>query len=227
MLGVYSFDAVPVDAADESGDHDGALLGVATALATTSGPSGCGAAIAFDPAGTGDAAWIEIPDSPDWDLRRGSVELWVRPPAAGGFAAILSRDAVGTALSGHLALFIEPDGTVWARLQSPGITAYRCAELPLTAGAWHHVGINFGPPDFELWIDGADQTSATPLVSASGTDVRCGEARANFGIDGNDNPWIVGANGARAPEGTGTPVTDFFVGGAIDELRIAPFRRNF
>lgn len=227
MLAAYSFDGPPADVTDRVGGHDGRILGAAGALRSVSSSSECGAAISFGVDDTGAAAWVELPDSPDWDLRRGSVDLWVRPPASGGFAAILTRDADGTARAGHLALFIEPDGTLWLRLQTTTATAFRCAEGPIAPGEWGHVGINFGPPDLELWLDGALQDRATPLTSASGTDVRCGELRSNAGIDGNDNPWILGGGSQRGPEGAGMPVTDLFTGGAIDELRIAPFPRAF
>lgn len=227
LVSAYSFDGDPVDATDGSGANHGIVVGAPEGLAPTTGPSGCGAALAFDPEGTGEQAWIEIPDSPDWDLRRGSLELWVRTPSTGRFAAIVSRDAQGTARSGHLALFVEPDGTLWARLQSTSATAYRCTEPPLAGDRWRKVGLNFGPPDFELWVDGAEQVRTTSFTSVSGEDVRCGDVRANWGIDGNDNPWIVGGSAGAAPEGAGAPVVDVFLGGAIDELDIAPFRRAF
>jgi hypothetical protein len=226
-IAAYGFDSSPVDALDSVGDHDGVIGGDPSGLTSVASPSGCGQAVGFDLDRTGVESWITIPDSPAWDLSRGSIDVWVRAPAdgAGAFAGILTRDAEGTTQGGHVALFIEPDGTVWARLQrNAAQVAYRCADAPIAAGEWGRVTVNFGPPDLELLVDGSVQGRATPLASASGTDVRCGEQRMNDGIAGNDNPWILGGNGARAPEGAGEPVTDFFRGGAIDELRISASR---
>ena len=217
-LAVYSFDddRGTSIASDARGAHDG-ILGDAIFV---SGPQGCGAALAFDSA----EDVVVIPDSPDFDLVEGSVDVYLRHEGTEAFRVFLSRDAVDTARAGHFTAALLADHRVAVRIQHMDLQAHVCSQ-PLTANQWHHVGINFGSPGIQIWVDGAP-SEATGESSAL---IRCGED-APLGLAGargeNDNPWYLGASRGFAPEGETVPATDPFIG-AMDHLRLSTVRRDF
>lgn len=93
------------------------------------------------------------------------------------------------------------------------------------AGRWTHIGINFGPPGAELWIDGVMATNTARLDTENGP-VDCNQ-RDSQGIDGNSNPWGFGVDTTVSANGTVEPVDRPFAGGAIDHLRISGTQRDF
>lgn len=58
--------------------------------------------------------------------------------------------------------------------------------------------------------------------------ISAGQTSLN-GVDGNDNPWLNGADGGQSPEGGGSPeeVLDWFRTGAIDQFRVSKVRRDY
>jgi hypothetical protein len=217
-VALYSMEG---DLNDATGGHNGALSGNATFEA---GEPTCGNALRIS-GGNQVQGYGMVPDSADFDLAEGSIDLWLRntvvPTRALG---VLSRDSAG-AVTGRFTLYIACDGTVVAKLDD----AYRCSAAPVTAGQWTHVGVNFGAAGFELWIDGAIQNRATPVgligQNCSQT-VNCGDA-ATGGLAGNDNPWILGASADGSVEGQGSPLSLPFRDGLLDAFRISDVRRSF
>jgi len=205
---------------DLTGAHPGSFTGAPQAV---NGPPGCGSAVRF--AG---GAWALVPDAPEWDLEEGSVDLWVRPPApsaTGSVLGVLSRDADNTARPGHLSIFYAPDGRVGVRLQTPA-SHMRCTEAAVPPGRWVHIGVNLGPPDMELYVDGVRQESTARFPLTETIVYECGTPTAS-GISGNDNPWTIGASSGGSVEGEAQPVGGFLDGGAVDQLRISRVRRAF
>jgi hypothetical protein len=201
---------------DRTGDHTMTIEGN---LPTTSGPDGCGTALVGSTLGYG-----MIPADPDWQIFDGSVDFYVRLPSppSSSRQGVLSRDAVGSTQSGHLGVYYMPTGGLVVRIQSNG-DHYICAEGPLPTSQWMHVGINLGS-GVELWIDGQRQSYTGSISFGSGTET-C-ELSPNVSINGNDNPWVVGAHSEGSSEGSATPVNGHFPG-TIDELRISNVRRDF
>jgi hypothetical protein len=209
VVALYPFDpdVDSLDLTDVVGDHAGTIGGGMAEW--VSGPAGCGTAIQFPAPVVG-----HLPDSPSWDLATGSIDLWIRAPSTPDYNdSVLSRDAGGTALPGHFLLDINMAGALSVRMQNEGGDFYYCGETPLSVGRWVHVGMNFGPPEAELWLDGEIAEGC-----AGGTD---------RGIDGNDNPWVLGANNANSSEGTSDIITNHLDGVALDHLRISSVRRDF
>lgn len=225
-VALYRFEAA-APMVDEMGVHDAMTSG--GTLGSTTGPNDCGGALAFPADGN---AFLWIADSPDWDLPDGSVDFWVRfdVDASAGFVALVTRDAGGNA-DGHFSVFRVQDGTIVARLQTVVETVHLCANTPTPEEAWTHVGVNFGAAGFELWVNGQRATRTDEVVFESPTFARtvwpCGGS-LTIGLAGNDNPWILGVNGARTDEGALTPIAgEWLREGAIDHFRVSRVRRDF
>lgn len=59
------------------------------------------------------------------------------------------------------------------------------------------------------------------------TPYACGGEVVANGIDGNANPWVIGASNTSSDEGSPDPDGLDLEGGALDELRISAVRRTF
>jgi hypothetical protein len=158
------------------------------------------------------------------------MDMYVRlpsPPSSstsnnGTEQGLLSRDAEGRTDAGHFGLFYIETGGLVARLQV-NQNHFICAEGPLPTGEWIHVGINLGT-EVELWIDG-QQSTYTGTIPWKATDVTC-ETGVSGSIQGNNNPWVIGAHSEESSEGSATPVDGHFPG-TLDEIRISNVRRDF
>jgi hypothetical protein len=207
---------------DSTGNHPAELRG--QQAQAVEGPPGCGQALAF-PAGDTATTYVELPDSPDWDLTEGAVDFWVRFDTSSAdqeTQGVLSRDAVNVELEGHLSMLRACDGSLVVRLQRAGSTHYQCSA-PIADGVWTHVGLNFGAANgLQLFVDGTVATRTDPVPCRTGT---CG-ASGPYGIDGNDNPWVIGALAWGSAEGSATPVGPG-LGGAIDHFRVSSVPRDF
>lgn len=223
LVAHYRFESPGPTIVDETGRHDGLVMG-SGALARAPGYSGM--AIEF-PIGTPPGAYVVVPDSPEFDLLEGSIDLWVRTSAQSGDLGIFSRDSTGTS-GGQIAL-VQRQSTLIVRLQRSidgggGGGAFICSE-PVPLETWVHVGINLGAPKAELWVDGIEQLS-TQSISIFGVTANCGAADARS-LVGNDDPIVLGALGVQSEAGTSDQISFGFAAGAIDELRVLRTRQDF
>ena len=231
-VALYTFDDdMEATFADSQGNNPGDLVG-GTAVDYRDGPQGCGKALSFD---ASKQIYGQIDNTADWDLPLGSVDFWVWPAdngVLGDVAGILSRDALGTVEGGHFTVYqwrhTTPD-SIMARIQSlgDGLGNPLCSTEPLQFGRWNHVGVNFGPPRTELWVNGVKTDEIMQIPGFDGVEIIDCNTPTEQGIDGNSNPWTVGVSTGLSIDG-GTdgyfrPLTD----GAIDHLRISNVRRNF
>lgn len=222
-VALWSFESGLPQLIDVADGHTGMGHG---AIAAVMGPEGCGQALRLN-ASASMPSYGQVPDSPDWDLASGSIDLWLEhgpPETTGAERAILSRDAFGTATEGHFTLVLLGDGTIVARLQRGGTDYAACSE-PVAPRTWVHVGVAFGAPELELFIDGVkatrDDTIDTPFIA----DIVCGRT-ATGGLDGNDLPWVFGATAWSSTGGTDPP-SAYLAPAAIDHVRISRVRRDF
>jgi hypothetical protein len=204
---------------DTAGHQDGVVLNGTSELGA--GPTGCGRAFEL---GT-DTRYITLPDFPGWDLRAGSIDFWFRVPGTfSGALGILSRDMLGTDTPGYISFWLAPDRTVVARLQAPEGSSTRCSATALANGAWAKVGFNFGPEGTELSVNG--ELAARTGDSGVPTVVPLCNTDTTGGIFGNDLPWALGFDSARAT-GPLQGLDLHFSGGAIDAFRVSNVRRKF
>lgn len=192
LVASWMFDAEPATDAfsDATGSHPGMVVGGEAMW--EEGPFGCGDAFGTD----GMVPYGEVPHSPDFDLSAGSLRAWVRFDADLLSQGVWSRDANGTTFPGHLTLSRDAMDVVNARIQNVAGEITRCTTGAVTGGQWHEVIVRWGPPDFELVVDGiiAEDALCDVGVNASG-------------IVGNMNPWVIGARSSSSEEGMATPIT--------------------
>ena len=159
------------------------------------------------------------------------MDLWIRLESVpqDGVYGVLSRDADQTTASpGHLSLFrLREQNRDYLALRilegasKEGGTL--CTQEPIEDDYWHHVAFNFGGDQpAELFVDGVRSNGGG--ASASGPVV-CGTP-SRLGIDGTDEPWVLGALGLWSEGGKTVPSTGGF-GGSIATLRISQIRRVF
>ncbi len=185
-------------------------------------PGVCGSALSFS---TGER--LVIPDAPEWDLDSGSFDLWILPlgGAPTRMQGILSRDATGRDFPGHIAFIRASSGQVGVRIQGQASVAVVCSDDAVLTDRWTHVGVNWGPPTVELFVDGVAQ-DGTGILEVSDIAQRTCGVHSAASITGNDNPWILGVNGTATSPGSSDP-TDFPFHGHLDEFRISSERRDF
>lgn len=205
--------------------------------------SPCGGALYFPatgPLGADDEPAPDhalVPAHPLWELASGSIDVWLRfkPLTAKGSYGIISRDSRGPG-AGHLTAYrVHGDSgdTIAVRLQGldgsngTGDTASTCVSTPVATEAWHHLGVNFGGGSApEVYLDGqrARPADEQPLPS---TSISCAtEARETGGIDGNREPWVLGASSEHSQPGAADPSLGG-MGGWLAALRISRVRRDF
>lgn len=188
--------------AEDSGrhDHDGIYQGGASAGGTgwraDQGEKGA----VLD--GVDD--YIEIPNDPDFSLQNGTVSLRFNADSIGRDQTLVSRDHQNLGDGGHLRVLVTSSGAIQVRLQDTSSSHFATSASGIvTPGAWQHVAVTFGANGLELYVDGVIQASN----SFTG------------GIDGNAQPWILGADQWTSAQGTTNDLNNFF-DGQIDEFAL-------
>jgi hypothetical protein len=219
-VALYRFDSTG-DVSDDAGDHDGALQG--GPILAPEGQPGCDRAAGFP---DGSESILVVPDSDDFDLQVGSIDLLVRVPAVGVEMGIVSRDADDANQPGHFTIVLDDTGRFVARLQADSGQDVICSDASAVPGEWHHLAINFGAPGADLYLDGVRGDGEDPVTILGNQDFVCNQPHLE-GIDGNDAPWVFGADNSPSADGQTDQPRSFFSGGAIDHVRISRVRRNF
>ncbi len=206
-------------AMDETGNHHGTIQG-ASVQSVDEGP--CASALAF----TSPNTYIRIDDSPTWELESGSIDLWVRIPENNEVIGLVSKDAANSAEPGHFSLIQSTDGRIAVRGQTTTTSSMVCSDAPVTAESWIHIGVNFGSPGNQLWIDGVPQNGTGSVFVSDGGLAPC-VGVLGLPIAGNSNPWVVGASAIVSADGSAEPADGYLEGGAMAQFRIGSVRRDF
>jgi len=149
---------------------------------------------------------VLIPDNPAFQLTRGTISVRINTDdiSTAGDDTIFSRDSETFDGGGHVTATVLGDGSVEVRLQSASSNVYlNSGPGTITDGQWHHVAVSFGPEGLALYVDGV----------AVDSDPHTG------GIDGNNEPWVIGASQVYSGDGTAVNLRDHF-GGRIDEFAL-------
>jgi Concanavalin A-like lectin/glucanases superfamily len=105
----------------------------------------------------GRSSWLTVPASPSLNLAPGmTLEAWVKPRAASGRRAVITKQGRGRAAYAlHAA---TPRGAVaQAVTLRKGRKAVRAATVPL--GKWTHLAATYGPARLRLYVDGNEVAS--------------------------------------------------------------------
>jgi hypothetical protein len=220
-LALYTFDTAK-PAVDSAGTQDGTLQGAGHQLVDSL--AGCGKALQLAGAVTN---YVEVPHSPVFEVDSGSLDLLVRfdDISATNGQTLVAKDSVGD-LPGHLSLFASCGGRIVVRIQGSGSEVYFCS-VPVSAGKWYHVGVNFGANGLELWVAGvrASYTGGVTWGESCQFNNVCGGAWTK-GIVGNKEPWVFGVGSMTSKAGQPTP-TDSPLKGTLDSIRLSSVRRMF
>lgn len=182
-------------ARDSAGNHDGRYKDGADAEAAEGAVSGSVAD--FD----GHNDYIKIDHDNDLELDSGTFVLWFNTENAEHKQGLFSKDSHGYDDGGHLTGFVD-DGQVEVRLQS-GHNSYWVKGGDVSSGGWHQMAFSFGPSGMRLYLDGQ-------LVD---TDNYTG------GLDGNEEPLVLGANSWWSSDESANNLSDFFKG-KMDDVAI-------
>jgi hypothetical protein len=158
-----------------------------------------GAGLVFD----GADDYIEVADSPMFQLSEGTVSTWFMPTLAQVDQAILSKDSNGNDAGGHMSIYFDANGSVRARIQSAN-DDYEVASLPVALNQWHHVAFTFGGnAGMTLYID----------------DVEVGKNPYTGGLIRNEEPLVIGAGTDNSGNQEATPINRAF-GGQIAQVQV-------
>ncbi len=221
LLALYPFDQ---DVADQVVDLQGANPGILVGtVAHTDGPAAeCGQALLFD----GDLGnYAQVDDSNSWIVDAGSLDFWFRLDAMPtDYVGLVSKDASGTAESGHITVFIDSQGRLLSRIQetgAPNSEGVTCsAPGAIVVGQWNHLGVNFGTATVtKVWLNGFE-------IDEPGTfDTLVCQTATEALID-NREPWAFGLAAWNSASGLATPSSGSLVG-ALDHVRISNAARDF
>ena len=195
---------VGINAADETGNHDGTYIddpthGMAGVVAGDT-------AVRFD----GSDDFVEVPHDDDFLLDDGAVSVWLNPDGlSASRQGVFSKDSSGYDTGGHLDIHIHDDGDVHARIQSTTQSFNLHSGPAITENAWHHVVVNFGSGGFRMFVNGAEVDS-DPYAGGLGT---------TSGGAGNHEPITLGV-GQRGSANQSSAGWDRPFKGKIDEAAI-------
>ncbi|KNG95423.1 Hint domain-containing protein [Pseudaestuariivita atlantica] len=187
LVGLWEFDnADPLD--DQAVlDNDAQLVGGAT-------PDGAGG-IALD--GAGD--YVRIPHDTAYDLTSATVRVDFTLDTLTGTTGILSRDSSGFDGGGHFTIETLADGTLDLRWQSD-TASYNITTAPGTiqTGVDYSIHVSFdnATGQIEMFLNGASVgTVAAPVT-----------------LQGNAEPWTLGAGQTVSGDATDVGVQEFMDG---------------
>jgi len=128
------------------------------------------------------------------------VQLWFNPADVSGMQGLIERDASNQNTSGHVGLYLNGDDLV-LRIQTTSESKTITVADSVNAGDWHHAAVSFGSNGLELYLNG---------------DLVAEDSGFTTGIDGNNNPWVIGAKAWKTSEGSNDGVEQFFEGQIAD-----------
>ncbi|MGH1417140.1 MAG: LamG-like jellyroll fold domain-containing protein, partial [Pelagimonas sp.] len=186
-------------ASDDSGNtHDGTYENGAAAGGT--GFDGTGTGLIVD----GNDDYVEIADDPAFDLAEGTVSIRFNADTLSADHYLFSRDSLDFDDGGHLSAYVTADGAIHVRIQSD-TTSYTLSSSAgaVSAGSDHQMAVTFGDDGVHLYLDGVEVA----------TDPYTG------GIEGNDEPWVLGAYQGLSGDGVADNLAHFF-DGTLDEFTV-------
>ena len=190
-LGESSGDTTVVD---EMGNHDGTYSQGANSTNGSSPFSGLNNTAAnFD----GQNDYVEIPNSPDFDMSEGTFHAWFKVDSFDGTDhTILSMDSSGTD-GGSMYLAVDSnreDLEFYIEDPSGPSTGYgnnshviTSADGSISEGVWHQVSVSFGPDGMSMYLDGnlvASDSYTGGIGNADDEPITIGASQRNASTEG-------------------------------------------
>lgn len=186
-------------AADDSGNGNTGLY-QSGAAAGGSGWDGSGTAVALN----GSNDYVEIADDPAFQLSEGTVSIRFNADTLATAQTLISRDSSGFDGGGHIEVSVLAGGSLYVRMQDTADNyEITTATGLVSVDTWHHVALTFGADGMRLYLDGVE------IASDSYTG----------GIDGNTEPFTLGASQSISDDNVANALTRFF-DGELDEFAV-------
>lgn len=174
-------------------------------IGNASGFGDGGTAVEFD----GDDDFIEVPHDPAYLIDLGTLSFWFRPSDVSGTQGMVSKDATNYVTGGHFRVYLN-GSQLECRLQSTSGSYYvESASGAISADAWYHVAVGFGPGGLRMYLNGV-------LVDS---DSYAGGLGTLSGGVGNEEPWTFGVDQWQSDSGT-TDGWNLPYHGRIDDIRL-------
>ena len=111
----------------------------------------------------GDAAFVQIPHSEDFELSDGALAMWFKiddlnhsNTARDGGNVLLSKDHLNYQNGGHLDIRVNANGRIQIRHQTTNSqTNFIISNSSIVANTWHHLVYSFGSQGIEVYVDGS------------------------------------------------------------------------
>jgi Ca2+-binding RTX toxin-like protein len=132
----------------------------------------------------------------DMDVRNGTIAFSFRADSLDHTQWLFSKDASGNGL-GHMVAYLEDDGDLVIRMQDQNDSYYFKIDSAVEIGETYDFALNFGKGGMELYLDG--------VKVAADKDIR-------FGLNWNEEAFIVGANGWSNTPGEVDRINSHFTG---------------
>jgi hypothetical protein len=141
--------------------------------------------------------YVEVADSPIFQMGAGTISMWIMPTTSGVEQAIFSKDSSGDDAGGHLTIYFDVGGSVRARLQDNQNNDYEVASIPMPLNQWHHIAFTFGGNEgMTLYVD----------------DIVAGKDPYTGALIRNEEPLVIGASTDASGNLTATPINKVFNG---------------
>ncbi|MEM8798735.1 MAG: tandem-95 repeat protein [Pseudomonadota bacterium] len=198
-IAYWSFEGSGSAVRDSVGDHDGIYQNGATNSGGELSSGGDGSSAYFD--GTNH---VEIPASTDFQLANGTIALAFNSDDVSRSNGLISRDSSGFDGGGHFDLKTR-QGKIYLRVQTEDEHFVLQSDPgSLSDGQDHHVAVSFGEDGLKLFLDGVEVASNPTFTG---------------GIDGNNEPWVIGVSQDQSGDGVADQLRHYFEG-EIDNVVI-------
>ncbi|PCJ82089.1 MAG: hypothetical protein COA52_20380, partial [Hyphomicrobiales bacterium] len=149
--------------------------------------------------------YVEIAASTDFQIPSGTINVWFKVDDLNGTQTLISRDSNGYDGGGHLDISVGSNGIVGVRHQTASSNTYSNSSQAsaISPGEWHMMTYSWGDSGTELYMDGE-------LVDTNANSMT---------LEGNNEPWTIGASQRQSSDGTANNLSNFF-DGSIDEVTI-------
>lgn len=203
IIAYYKFEGTSGDVVDETGNHDGSIVG-----SVTRGETGK-IANCFGFPGTA-SDYVSIPDDAAWAMSAFTFSAWVKFDSFAAWykGAIIAQDTGGGNTKKFLFGYDDDVGKLKVQVNDPGVCAsgeLLSDAVTINTGTWYHVAITKIGTTLTFYLDGSEV--GTPTLTCAIPDVAriltIGFGEGDDGLDGYVDEvgiWDAGKNAAEISE---------------------------
>ena len=145
--------------------------------------------------------YAAVPHHDSMNLANGTVMFFFKDIGRVDDAGLISKDSSGYDSGGHMTIRANDGGEVQVRLQSGRRSYWLESDEVIEGDTWHSVAFTFGGDGMRLYVDGVLEDTHW----------------YTGGLQGNDEPMVLGANSWRSRNHSVGPTSERF-SGLMDEV---------